>query len=218
MLIVLEGVDSSGKATHTEGVYNRLLKEGKRVQKISFPDYESPSSALVKMYLDGSFGENPSDVSPYAASCFYAVDRFASFKTKWGEFLNSGGIIIADRYVTSNMIHQAAKLETSKEKDVFLDWIYDLEYKKLNLPVPDKVIFLDMPPKFAIKLMEDRKNKFTGEAKKDIHERDVTHLEKAYENALYVASKYNWSTVKCATDNLRSIEDIQSDIMSIIGL
>lgn len=142
LIIIESGSDASGKATQSERLYERLISEGKKCMKITFPDYESDSSALVKMYLNGDFGKNPNDVSPYVSSTFYAADRYASYKTKWGEFYNSGGIIISDRYTTSNMVHQAAKIE-SPEKEKFLEWLYDLEFNIYGIPTPDEVIFLD---------------------------------------------------------------------------
>ncbi len=217
MLIVFEGVDASGKATQSERVFE-YLKTKYNTRKISFPDYDSPSSALVKMYLAGEFGEKPEDVSPYAASAFYAVDRYASFKKDWGDFLLSGGILVADRYVTSNMIHQAAKIENTDKKDSFLSWVYDFEYEKLGLPKPDKVIFLDMPPRFARELMRERANKITGDKEKDIHEKSAGHLEKAYENAVYVAEKFGWERIRCANDTVRGIEEITDEITERIGL
>ncbi|MBO4897727.1 MAG: thymidylate kinase [Clostridia bacterium] len=217
MLIVFEGVDASGKATQSERVFE-YLKTKYDTRKISFPDYDSPSSALVKMYLAGEFGEKPEDVSPYAASAFYAVDRYASFKKDWGGFLADGGTLVADRYVTSNMIHQAAKIKDTAEKDKYLHWIYDFEYEKLALPKPDKVIFLDMPPHFARELMRERANKITGEAEKDIHEKDAEYLRRAYENAVYVAEKFGWERIICAKDSVRSIEDITNEIIERIGL
>lgn len=218
MLIVFEGVDASGKQTQCEACYNYLKEKGYDVEKISFPDYESPSSALVKMYLGGEFGDNANEISPYAASSFYAVDRYASFKTKWGKFLEEGKIILADRYVTSNMIHQAAKLENVNDKDAFLNWIYDFEYEKLSLPKPDVVLFLDMPPAFARELMANRANKITNEAEKDIHEKDFSHLEKAYNNAKYVADKFNFKTIKCAEDVVKPIEKITEEIILALNL
>ena len=218
MLIVFEGVDASGKQTQCEAYYNYLKEKGMDVMRISFPDYESQSSALVKMYLGGEFGDNANDISPYAASSFYAVDRYASYKTKWGKHLEEGKIIIADRYVTSNMIHQAAKLENKSEKDAFLDWVYDFEYEKMGLPKPDEVLFLDMPPRFARELMANRANKITNEAEKDIHEKDFSHLEKAYENAKYVADKFNFKTIKCATDSVRPIKEISEEIIKTLNL
>lgn len=217
-LIVVDGVDSSGKETNTQYIYNLLCKQVDNVQKISFPDYESPSSSLVKMYLAGEFGEGASDVNAYAASAFYAVDRFASFAKSWGKgFYRDNGIIVADRYTTSNMIHQAAKIENIEEKDIFLDWLYDFEYNKLGLPIPNLIIFLNMPVWAAKQLMENRKNKITGEDKKDIHERDEAYLQKSYDNAMYVAKKFGWTIVNCTDgERIKSFEEIQTEIKKII--
>ena len=218
MLIVFEGTDSSGKQTQTELLYEKMKKAGKNVRKISFPDYESESSALVKMYLAGEFGKTADSVSPYAASAFYAVDRYASYKTDWGSFLKSGGIVIADRYTTSNMIHQCAKLPET-EKDAFLEWVSDFEYNKLSLPKPDKVIFLNMPPDAARSLMQGRANKITGKKILDIHESDSEYMQKSYDNALYVAKKCLWNKVDCTENGkVRSREEIHREILNIVGL
>lgn len=216
-LIVIEGLDSSGKATQTKLIEERLREMNYNVMKITFPDYESDSSALVKMYLNGELSQTADDINPYAASSFYAVDRFASYKTKWEEFYLNGGIIIADRYTTSNMIHQGSKIEGTRIKNLYLDWLFDYEYKLLKLPVPNKVIFLDMPPEYAKELMQNRANKITGQTKKDIHESDSNHLEKSYLNALYVAKKFEWDKVFCVEEGqVRSIESINDEIMDKI--
>ena len=216
-LIVIEGVDSSGKETQTKQLSEKLRELGYRVKMISFPDYESDSSALVKMYLNGDFGTDPNAVSPFAASLFYAADRYASYATKWKKDYEEGSIIICDRYVTSNMIHQAAKIEDGKEKSAFLDWLCDLEYNKLSLPQPCRVFFLDMPPKMSAQLMAERTNKITGEAKKDIHESDFVFLEKSYHNAKYVSEKYAFTEVRCDHNGaLRSIEDIGDEILKSV--
>lgn len=214
-LIVIEGTDSSGKQTQAEKLYERLKNEGKKVMKVSFPNYASPSSAPIKMYLSGEFGKKPEDVSPYASSVMYAVDRFASFKTVWGEFYKSGGIIVADRYTTSNMIHQASKIKDLKEKEVYLEWLEDLEFEKLGIPKPNLVLFLNMPTEVANKLMSERKNKFTGESEKDIHEQDAEYMKKSYENACNIASKYGWEEISCVEKgSLRSIESIAEEVYS----
>ncbi len=186
-LIVIEGSDGSGKATQTKKLYDKLVKQNKKVKKVEFPNYKSESSALIKMYLSGEFGKNPDSVNPYASSTFYAVDRFASYKKDWEEFYLKGGIIIADRYTTSNMIHQAAKIKEVQAKDKFLNWLWDFEFEKFNLPVPDCVIFLDMPPKCSKSLMETRNNKFTGEKEKDIHENNYEYLLESYNNSKYIS-------------------------------
>ena len=173
-VIVIEGSDGSGKATQTKLLYEALTAQGKQVKMVSYPCYESDSSALVKMYLEGEFGADPAAVNPYVASSFFAVDRFASYLKEWKEFYESGEdhIVICDRYVTSNMLHQTAKLNSLEEKLVFLDWEYDFEFVKGGLPVPEKVFFLDVKPEVTFRLMKDRENKITHQAKKDIHETD----------------------------------------------
>ncbi len=214
-LIVIEGVDCSGKETQTENLYNNLLKKGYKVKRISFPDYESESSALVKMYLRGDFGKSAYDVNPYTASAFFAVDRFASYKTKWGNDLKDT-VVIADRYVTSNMVHQASKMKTDEEKKEYIRWLCDFEYNKLNLPKPDMVLFLDMPPEISAELNLKRKNKITGENTKDIHENDIEYLKASYINAHFVAENQAWRRVDCApSNNLRTIDDIAGEILSI---
>ena len=213
-LIVIEGVDASGKATQTERLYTRLFSEYKTVKQISFPDYESDFALPIKRYLAGDLGTNADDVNAYAASLFYAIDRYASFKQKWGTFYEEGGILVADRYVTSNLVHQAAKIDG--DKSGFIQWLDDLEYEKLTLPRPDLVLFLDMPPACARKLMADRANKITGEAEKDIHEKDAGYLERAYNNAMQIASLCGWKIIHCAEgDRIRSIDEIHEEIYQI---
>lgn len=216
MLIVLEGVDGSGKATHTELLYQHLLAAGRSVQRINCPNYESRSSSLVKMYLAGEFGFNPKEVNVYAASSFYAVDRFASYQKEWKEYLAQGDIILADRYVTSNMIHQACKLD-GPERDRYLDWLTDYEYHLLGLPEPDLVVFLNMPPSVGQTLIQSRKNKITGGDEKDIHEKDSTHLHSAYEAALYSAQKYGWKVVDLAPNGAaESIEENSAKVCAVV--
>ena len=212
LIIIESGSDASGKATQTKKLYDRLVSEGYNVKKVEYPNYDSETSTLVKMYLRGDFGKNPSDFDAYVTSNFYAVDRYASFKTQWEEFYNKGGIILADRYTTSNMVHQASKMEES-ERDKYLDWLFDYEFNMYKIPKPDAVIFLDVPVDFSKNLMKDRDNKFTGEKEKDIHEKDLEYLKKCYENSLYIADKYDWKKIECIKDNsLRSIESIHEEI------
>ncbi len=216
-LIVIEGLDSSGKATQTALVVDRLKEMGYKVMHVAFPDYESNSSALVKMYLNGELAPKADDINPYAASSFYAVDRYASYKSKWEEFYLNGGIVVADRYTTSNMIHQASKIDGTRIKNLYLDWLMDYEYKLLKLPVPNKVIFLNMSPDASSELMKERPNKITGKSEKDIHERDAEYLNKTYVNALYVAKKFEWDEVFCVDDSrIRSIREINNEIMNKI--
>lgn len=217
LIIVESGTDGSGKATQSQKLYDKLLAEGRKVRKITFPNYDSPACTPVKMYLSGEFGKNVEDINAYAASTFFAIDRFASFKTDWGKFYNDGGIIISDRYVTSNMVHQAVKMNDKNEREMYLDWLYDLEYNKYGLPIPDCVVFLDLHPDISQQLMNDRANKFTGEQEKDIHESDTEYLENCYNNSLDIVSKYGWNRVMCNNNNgIRSIEDISEDVYEIV--
>ena len=216
-LIAIDGVDASGKQTHTELLAEHLKKAGYKVRRLSFPMYESPTSALVKMYLSGELGKTAGDVDAYSASTLFAADRFASYRSDWhSDFEDPDTIIVADRYVSSNMIHQASKIEDIDEKEKFLDWLYGFEFNLYKLPVPDITIFLDMPPEYGRKLMEGRDNKFSGDKKLDIHESDFSYLEKSYENAKYVSEKFGWKHILCVkNDNIRTIEDIQNEIISL---
>lgn len=212
-VIVIEGCDGSGKATQTERLYERLEKENYKVMKVEYPNYKSDSSALVKMYLGGDFGTDPEDVSAYIASTFYAVDRFASYKTEWKEFYESGGIVIADRYTTANMVHQASKIMDLNEKRKFLDWLWDFEFRIFGLPIPDCVFFLDMPPEYSRELMQERANKITGEINKDIHEKDFQYLVHSYKNSCEISDMYNWKKIRCVNEKgVKSIEEIHREI------
>jgi len=212
-LIVIEGTDSSGKNTQSKLLYKRLADEGYNIKKVEYPNYASDSSALVKMYLGGAFGSNPEDVNPYVASTFFAVDRFASYKMEWKSFYEGGGIVIADRYTTSNMVHQASKIDDAEEKDRFLQWLWDFEFNKFSLPVPDCVFFLDMPVEISSRLMEKRNNKINGQEEKDIHEKDRVFLERSYKNACFVAEKYKWERIRCVRgEAVRTIEEIHEEI------
>ncbi len=217
MLIVIEGVDASGKATQTRLLSERLARAGKKVHTVTFPDYESDSSAPVKMYLSGELGETADSVNPYAASALFAVDRFCSYRTSWKKYLDEGDIVIADRYVTSNFIHQASKISDISEKERFLSFQADFEYKKLGLPEPDAVIFLDVPPDISLALMKERENKFTHGEIKDIHERDPEYIKKSYENARFVADRFGFKKIDCTRDGkLKSIEEISDEIMKAL--
>jgi len=218
-LVVIEAPDGSGKKTQAEMLFERLKREKYPVIKVEFPNYSSPSSSLVKMYLQGEFGQNPNEVNPYAASAFYAVDRFASFKKEWQSFYAEGGIVIADRYTTSNFIHQAAKFKDLGEKEEYLEWLWDFEFNRLALPVPDVVFFLDMFPEFSEKLITERKNKFTGESEKDIHEKNKEYLKESYHNACWIAEKYNWVKIECVKENaILPIAEIHENLYNKISL
>ncbi len=212
-LFVIDGTDGSGKQTQFQQLQESLLKDGIDYKVVSFPNYDSPSSALVQMYLSGEFGENAKEISPYIASTFYAADRYATFQTGYKKYYEDGGIILADRYTTANMVHQAGKIKDEKEREKFLNWLWDFEFNLYGLPVPSEVFFLNMPVEKSIELMKDRENKFTHQEKKDIHERDINHLKDAYEAACDVSKKYNWYEIKCVKNNeIRTIEDIHQEI------
>lgn len=212
-LFVIDGTDGSGKQTQFNKLKERLEAEGINIKVVSFPNYENESSSLVKMYLRGEFGQNSQEISPYIASTFYAADRYATFQTGYKQFYEEGGIILADRYTTANMVHQAGKIKDKEEREKFLDWLWDFEFNLYGLPVPTKSFFLNMPTEYAVKLMENRENKFTHETKKDIHESNKQHLLDAYNAACDLVQKYDWHEVKCVKDDkIRSIEDIHEEI------
>lgn len=213
-LIVIEGLDGSGKATQAKLLCESLEKQGLKVRKVSFPDYDSASSALVKMYLNGEFGKDPNDVNAYAASSFYAVDRYASYKKDWGKFYEDGGVIVADRYTTSNAIHQCSKLSEDKW-DEYLEWLFDFEYEKLGIPAPDAVIYLKVDTEVSQKLMTGR---YDGdESKKDIHEGNIDYLNRSRKAAAYCSKKLGWKEIECCCENgMRSIEEIHNDVLSRI--
>lgn len=194
-LLVIEGLDGSGKSTQVSLLKAKLESDGTPVRQIKLPDYDDPSSTLVKMYLGGEFGKNPEDVNVYAASSFYAVDRYASFRRHWQKDYENGTLILADRYTTSNAVHQAVKLPESAWEN-YLSWLADYEYNKLGIPAPDAVIFLDMPVAVSQKLMTARYN--GEEAKKDVHEANVSYLNACRKAALFAASKLGWYVVPCA--------------------
>ena len=213
-LIVLEGLDGSGKATQAKRLAAALAAEGRPVREITFPNYASDSSALVRMYLAGQFGARPDDVNAYAASSFYAVDRYAGYKADWGRFYEEGGILIADRYTTSNAVHQCSKLPP-EEWEQFLHWLFDYEFHLLGLPAPDCVIYLQVDPAVSQKLMTQRYH--GDESKKDVHEKDTEYLARSRRAAEYCAAHLGWAVVHCTSgDNMRSIEDIQAEVQKIV--
>lgn len=193
-VVVIDGLDGSGKTTQFERVQAELNRRGVLVKPISFPNYDSPSSALVKMYLKGDFSQNAGDVNAYAASSFYAVDRYASYKLYWENNYLAGSLILASRYVSSNAIHQMVKLPES-EWDSYLAWLTDYEHMKLNLPKADKVIFLDMPIEISQRLLSQRYN--GDETKKDIHEANLGYLNRCRESAKYAAERLGWTILPC---------------------
>ena len=216
-LFVIDGTDGSGKQTQFELLKNKLSENGIDYKTVSFPNYNSPSSSLVKMYLSGEFGENAKDVSPYIASTFYAVDRYATFKKDYKEYYDNGGIILADRYTTANMVHQAGKIENKEDRKKFIDWLFNMEFNLFGLPVPTKVFFLNMPPQKSMELIRNRENKFTHANEKDIHEKDKNHLIDSYNAACELAKDYNWCEIKCVINNqIRTKEEIHREIFNEI--
>ena len=213
-LIVFEGIDGSGKSAHYKRVCQRLENEGIEYDHIVFPRYDNESSALIRMYLGGEFGDNPADVNAYTASTFYAVDRFASYRKDWGKIYNAGGFILSDRYTTSNAVHQGAKLP-DEELGEFFKWLYDLEHVKMGLPVPDLVIYLDVDVETSLARMRHRQEKTNTSA--DIHEKDIQYLENCLRVADKAADYYGWTRITYKTDGVeRSIEDKHAEIYSII--
>lgn len=213
-LIVIDGLDGSGKATQTELLRQALENQGIAVRKVSFPNYESPSSALVKMYLGGEFAQDAEEVNAYAASSFYAVDRYASYKMDWGKDYAAGTVILCDRYATSNLIHQMTKLP-KEAWEGFVTWHADFEYDKLGLPRPNQVIYLDMDPDVSQKLMLAR---YAGNtSKKDIHEKDVAYLKHCRETALFAARHEGWKVIECSEGGQPlSIEAIHRQLLPIV--
>ena len=213
-LIVLEGIDGSGKSTQFKMLCEKLEERGAEFKKLVFPQYSEPSSALIKMYLGGEFGTDPGDVNAYAASAFYAVDRFASYAKGWKDYYAGDGLLLCDRYTTSNAIHQASKVPEAK-RGKFFKWLYDFEFGLMELPKPDAVIYLDMPVDISQKLMTGRYG--GNESKKDVHEADVAFLEKCRKSALYAASRQGWHIVECSNGKEPySIEKIHNEIMKIV--
>lgn len=214
-LIVFEGTDGSGKSTQYARMCQRLESEGKVFQRLVFPQYDKPSSALLRMYLGGEFGNHPEDVNAYAASTFYAVDRYASMKQVWGDYYCQGGLILADRYITSNAVHQAAKVP-EEERPAFFEWLFDFECNKLGLPRPDMVIYLDMPTEKAVENL--RRREHDTNTKADIHEVDTAYLSLCHETAAQAADYLGWKRIACvdAAGNLRSIEDLHEEIWNMV--
>lgn len=215
MLINIEGTDGCGKKTQTDLLYNYLTGLGKKCIKISFPNYNSPSSALVKMFLGGEFGSDTKLIDAYQASAFYAVDRVATMaKINVNEY----DFVIFDRYTPSNMIHQSARVNNQQELENLLTWIDDFEFNKMRLPRPDKILFLDVPVEISLELAHARKDLKNGQAH-DIFEEDEEYMKRAYQNAKYVANKFNWITINCSKNKkIKSIDEIHQEILTKLGI
>ena len=210
----MEGLDGSGKRTQSKLLAQSLKKKGFPVLEISFPDYKSDSSALVKMYLGGKFGTRPDDVNAYAASLFYAVDRFSSYK-EWGDYYQAGGIVIADRYTTSNAVHQCSKLPEECWEG-YLDWLFDTEYVKMGIPSPDEVLYLDVDVSIGQQLLTGRYD--GNDAYKDIHEKDRGYLERSRKAAAYCVRRYGWKHISCVNNGtMRSVQEIHTELLKELG-
>ena len=213
-LIVFEGTDGSGKATQTALLCRELESRGVPFRKLEFPRYKEESSALLRLYLSGAFGTDPADVNAYAAATFFSVDRYASFKQDWGGWYRQGGLVIADRYTTSNAVHQTSKLPP-QERQAFLDWLFDFEYRKLGLPEPDLVIYLDMPTEITEKMMRSREAATGTHA--DIHEQDEAYLKSCREAAREIVKDCGWTVIHCAQgDAPRTVEDIHNEVYKTV--
>ncbi len=212
-LIVIEGLDGSGKATQTALLCEHLKETGRSFTRLSYPNYDSPSSALVKMYLGGELSKDADGVNPYAAAAFYAVDRCADFLKFHKTDYENGGLFVSDRYATSNAIYQTSKLDES-EWDAYISWLDDFEYKKLGVPRPDAVIYLDMSVEVSQKLLSKR---YGGdESKKDIHEVNVDFLKQCRKTALCAAEKLGWHVIRCDDgETPRSIRDISGEVIAL---
>ncbi len=214
-LIVIEGTDGSGKSTQFQRLTQHLAQEGVAFQKLVFPQYAEDSSALIRMYLKGEFGGKPTDVNAYAASAFYAVDRYASYKKVWGQWYEQGGLVLSDRYTTSNAVHQASK-EPEEKQGEFLAWLDDFECNRLGLPRPDLTIYLDVPTAYTEQLMRTREAQTGTQA--DIHEQDMAYLATCREMGRKAAAFYGWTVIDCVRDGaMRSIEDIHGEIYALVA-
>lgn len=217
-LLTIEAPDASGKSTQVNALTEHLKKDGFNVRLIKFPNYGTPACKPCEMYLEGVLGKNPSETGAYAASVLFAVDRYFSYRTDWKRDIDDPNtVVILDRYTTSNAIHQLAKIGSDAEKNEFLDWLYDFEFNKMSLPVPDDTIFLDVEPSVSQKLLAKRAELDKSHVT-DIHEADGAYLTACYDAALFAAEKKGWKTVKCTLGGeMRSIDDISSEIYGFVS-
>ena len=217
LFIAIDGLDGSGKGTQSEKLVEYLKSIGKKVRVLSFPMYENESSTFVKMYLDGKLGDKPSDTNAYTASMFFASDRYISYQTDWKKDISDPDtIVVANRYTIANAVHQLSKLPET-EWEGFLSWLWDFEFSKLGLPEPDKVVYLELPPRLSLSLVKSR-SQTTGQ-KMDIHEKDTEYMAKCYEAALYSCKKLGWEQIKCYEgDTIRTREDIFEEILNRLDL
>ena len=213
-LIVLEGIDGSGKSTQYRMLCEKLRNDGIDYNHIVFPRYDKESSALIRLYLNGAFGSHPDDVNAYTASTFYAVDRFASYRDDWGKLYQNGGLIVSDRYTTSNAVHQGCKL-TDEELPSFFAWLSDLEYDKMGLPKPDLVVYLDVDIETSLRRMRTREQQTNTHA--DIHEQDTDYLRRCLRTAERAAEFYGWTRIACRQNGAeRTAEEKNEELYRLI--
>lgn len=215
LFVIIEGGDGSGKTTQHELLRDKLKEDGHKVKTIDFPRYGEPSARMVEKYLNGDYG-TAKEVGAYRASIFYAIDRYdaSSLLLRW---LNEGNIVLANRYATSNMVHQAGKIKDLAKRDQFLQWLEELEYGIFEIPKPDVVFFMNISAKISQFLALQKNNRHKNiETKNDIHENDIDHLQDALDSGRYVAKKYAWEIIDCddGTGKMRGIEDIHSEVYS----
>lgn len=215
LFIALDGLDASGKETQSDLLCGTLRAQGYTVRELSFPQYGKKSAVPVELYLGGALGDNPEDTNAYAASSFFSVDRYISYRTDWiRDIEDRNTVIVSNRYTTANAVHQLSKLPR-EQWDGFLDWLWDFEFDKLGLPRPDIILYLEMHPDIAMRLLNHRSDE-TGR-KKDIHEQSRTHLYKSYDAALYASEKLGWNRIRCFADGeARPIPDIHAEIWEIV--
>ena len=213
-LIVLEGIDGSGKSAQYRRLCQRMENDKIAYNHIVFPRYDKESSALIRLYLGGAFGTKPGDVNAYTASTFYAVDRFASYRDDWGAVYENGGLILSDRYTTSNAVHQGSKLSDA-ELPAFFSWLADLEYNKMGLPEPDLVIYLDVDLETSRQRMRQREEKNHTHA--DIHEIDSDYLACCLHTADMACEHYGWTRIPFMKDGQeRDVDEKNAEIYDII--
>ena len=216
ILITIDGLDASGKETQSNLLCEALRARGKRVRLLSFPMYGERSAVPVEMYLSGALGGEPTDTNAYAASSFFSVDRYISFRTDWcADLADPDTVVVTNRYTTANAVHQLSKLPRDQWEG-FLAWLWDFEFDKLGLPRPNCILYLEMRPDISRRLLAARSAE-TGRAQ-DIHERSCDHLERSYEAALYAAETLGWHKISCwSGDDPRPIPDIHAEIMRVIA-
>lgn len=214
-LIVFEGTDGSGKSTQFHLLTQRLQTMQVDFKTMEFPQYSQPSSSLIRMYLGGEFGTRPGDVNAYAASTFYAVDRFASYRKVWGDYYKNGGVLLSDRYTTSNAVHQASK-EPEEKREEFFKWLYEFEYERMELPKPDVVLYLDVPTEIADQML--RKREVATNTHADIHEQHMDYLRLCRSTGLQAAKFYGWTIIECSRDGkMRPIDEIHDEIFAHVS-